>query len=50
MDMTQFLAAGDFIDSGAPAVIAFAKQATQGETDTVAATLRLYLTIRDGII
>lgn len=50
MDMTQFLAAGDFVDSDAPQVIAFAKQATQGETDTGAAILRLYSTIRDGII
>ena len=50
MDMTQFLAAGDFVDSNAPQVIAFAKQASQRETDTGAAILRLYTTIRDTII
>jgi len=50
MDMAQFLAAGVFIDSDAPPVVAFAKQATAGQTDPGAAILRLYYTIRDGII
>ena len=50
MEMTQFLAAGDFVDSGTPQVIAFAKNATQGEPDADAAVLRLYSAVRDGII
>ena len=50
MEMTQFLAAGIFVDSDAPQVIAFAKEATKGKDDTGAAILRLYYTIRDGII
>jgi len=48
--MNQFLAAGVFIDSDAPLVIAFAKQATTGVIDSEAATLRLYDAVRDGII
>ena len=50
MEMTQFLAAGIFVDSDAPQVIAFAKEATKGKDDTGAAILQLYYTIRDGII
>jgi transglutaminase-like putative cysteine protease len=50
MDVTQYLAAGAFVDSDAPSVIAFAKQATAGTADTGAAILRLYSTIRDGIL
>lgn len=48
--MSQFLAAGVFIDSDAPQVIAFAKQATTGVIEPEAATLRLYDAVRDGII
>src|SRR5580704_10035430 len=50
MDRLDFLAAGDFIDSDAPRVIAFAQKATgdaRGELDKV---LRLYRAVRDGII
>lgn len=50
MDTAQFLAAGVFIDSDAPQVIAFAKQATAGARDQREAALRLYTAIRDGII
>ncbi len=49
MDMNQFLAAGAFIDSDSPQVIAFAKQTIEGATDSSAAVLRLYSTIRDSI-
>src|ERR1022692_5087113 len=48
--MDQFLTAGVFIDSGSPQVIAFAKKTVDGVADTGAAILRLYSTIRDGII
>jgi transglutaminase-like putative cysteine protease len=50
MDMTQFLDAGAFVDSDAPAVAAFTKQATLGEADATAAVLQLYVAVRDGII
>jgi transglutaminase-like putative cysteine protease len=50
MDKTQFLAAGVFIDSDSPQVIAFAQQTTEGATDERAAALRLYATVRDTII
>jgi len=50
MDTAQFLAAGEFVDSSAPQVIAFTKDATQGERDADAAILRLYTAVRDGII
>lgn len=50
MDMTQFLAAGAFIDSDSPQVIAFAKQTIEDEPDPRAAILRLFSTVRDTII
>ena len=50
MDMTQYLAAGVFIDSDSPQVIAFAKQAIEGTADSKAAALRLYSAVRDSII
>jgi len=49
MEMTQFLAAGSFIDSDSPQVIAFAKQTIADTTDPRAAILRLYATVRDTI-
>ena len=50
MDMAQYLAPGTFVDSGAPQVIAFAGQATQGASDADSAILKLYAAVRDGII
>jgi transglutaminase-like putative cysteine protease len=50
MEMTQYLAPGVFIDSESPQVIAFAKRMIAGTTDSRAAVLRLYSTIRDTII
>ncbi len=50
MELAQFLAPGAFIDSGAPPVIAFAKQAVEGATGSSAAILRLYTAVRDGIV
>jgi len=50
MDMVQFLAAGVFINSDSPQVIAFAKQTVVGATDPRAAVLRLYSTVRDNVI
>ena len=50
MDTAQYLAAGVFIDSDSPQVIAFAKQVADGAMDQREAALRLYTAIRDGII
>ena len=50
MDMSQFLAAGDFVDSGAPPVIAFTKSTVEGAANAGTAVLRLYSTIRDSIV
>jgi len=50
MDMAEYLAAGKFVDSDAPKVIAFAKDATQGTGDADAAILKLYTAVRDGIV
>jgi len=50
MEMTPYLAAGRFIDSNSPQVIAFAKKTTEDATDSRAAVLRLFATVRDSII
>ena len=50
MDLTQYLAPGRFLDSDHPQVIAFAKQHAGDTSDARAAALRLYTTVRDGII
>ena len=50
MDMTRFLAAGTFINSDSPQVIAFTTQTIAGAVDASTAVLRLYYTIRDTII
>jgi transglutaminase-like putative cysteine protease len=50
MDMTQYLAAGAYVDSDSPQVIAFTKQTTEGAADPLAAALRLYATVRDTVI
>ena len=50
MDMSQYLAAGKFVDSDAPPVAAFAKKATQGASGADAAILKLYTAVRDGIV
>jgi transglutaminase-like putative cysteine protease len=44
------LAPTPFIDSDAPAVIAFARQACHGEADPIARAVRLYYAVRDGIV
>lgn len=49
MEKAQFLAAGTYIDSDSPQVIAFAKQAAAGIADERTAVLRLYTAVRDGI-
>jgi transglutaminase-like putative cysteine protease len=50
MDIAQFLAPGDFIDSGSPQIIAFTTQTIADTADPRTAILRLYTTIRDTII
>jgi len=49
-NITQYLAPGRFIDSDHPQVIAYAKQHVGDLRDVRAAVLRLYATVRDGII
>jgi transglutaminase-like putative cysteine protease len=50
MEMAPYLAPGKFLDSDHPQVIAYAKQHAGDTSDPLAATLRLYLAVRDGII
>jgi len=44
-----YLDAKEFIDSGAPAIRAFAAHAVDGETDPIRRMVRLYYAVRDGI-
>jgi transglutaminase-like putative cysteine protease len=50
MNTPEFLAAGDFIDSNAPRVVAFAQAATADATGELDKVLRLYRAVRDGIV
>ncbi len=50
MDLMQYLKPARFIDSDHPQVIAYAKQHAGDTSDKRVAVLRLYVTIRDGII
>jgi transglutaminase-like putative cysteine protease len=45
----DFLAPGQFIDSDAPAVVAFARAATVGAGDPMEQALRLYRAVRDQV-
>lgn len=49
-DTAPFLATGVFIDSAAPQVVTFARQATEGAPDPSAAVLQLYAAVRDSIV
>ena len=49
-DTAPFLATGVFVDSSAPQIITFARQATEGAPDPSAAVLRLYAAVRDSIV
>lgn len=49
-DLSQFRAAGAFIDSDSPAVAAFARRSVAGANEPFGAVLRLYTAIRDRII
>jgi len=40
----------EFVDSAAPNVVAFARQACEGATDPITKAVRLYYAIRDGIV
>ncbi len=50
MNDSEFLQAADFIDSGAPAVEAFAREAVGSAADAREKALRLYKAVRDGIV
>jgi len=46
----EFLVPSAFVDSGAPNIVAFARQTVGAETDPVARAVRLYYAVRDGIV
>lgn len=48
-DPPEYLAATPFVDSDAPAVVAFAARVCAGEADDTARAVRLYQAVRDGI-
>jgi transglutaminase-like putative cysteine protease len=48
-DATSYLAPTAYVDSDAPNVVRFSRQACGGETDDVAKAVRLYYAVRDGI-
>ena len=48
--MPDFLLPTAFIDSAAPNIVAFARQATGDESDEVTRAMRLYYAVRDGIV
>jgi transglutaminase-like putative cysteine protease len=50
MDRLALLAAGDFIDSDAPRIVAFAHATTADATGELDKALRLYRAVRDGIV
>ena len=49
MDQEDFLGHGRFIDSNAPTVVAFAREAATGAADDTDRVLRLFGAVRDGI-
>ena len=50
MEHEEYLAPGEFIDSDAAEVRAFAEKTTAGERDAVARAMKLYYVVRDGIL
>ena len=50
LDMRRYLEPGEFVDSGAAAVTAFAREAAGPGDDPVARAVRLYYAVRDDII
>ncbi len=40
----------EYVDSGAPNIVAFARKVCEGATDDIARAVRLYYAIRDGIV
>ena len=48
--MPDFLLPTAFIDSAAPNIAAFARQAAGDESDEVTRAVRLYYAVRDGIV
>src|SRR5437660_2844668 len=50
MSQQEFLAPGAYIDSDAPNVIAFARDAANGATTELARVLALYAAVRDRIV
>ena len=44
------LETGEFVDSAAPNIVAFARKTCEGATDDVTRAVRLYYAVRDGIV
>jgi transglutaminase-like putative cysteine protease len=44
------LESGEFVDSAAPSVVAFARKVCEGATDSITKAVRLYYAVRDGIV
>ena len=40
----------EYVDSSAPNIVAFARQACEGATDDITRAVRLYYAVRDGIV
>lgn len=50
MNLEEYLTAGEFIDSNAPNVRAFAASKTAGASDNIARAVKLYKAVRDEIL
>jgi transglutaminase-like putative cysteine protease len=48
--MDVFLEPAEYVDSGAPGIVAFARRICEGAPDDVTQAVRLYYAIRDGIV
>ena len=40
----------EYVDSGAPNIVAFARKVCEGATDDITRAMRMYYAVRDGIV
>src|SRR5215470_8799908 len=50
MELDQYIAAGEFVDSGDAGVQEFARKATSGADDDISRAVKLYYAVRDEIL
>ena len=50
LELQQYLAPGQYVDSGAANVAAFAREAAGGAADPLTRAIRLYYAVRDDIV